>query len=144
VSELDDFDFNAMNRDVIEEFRANGGTVGGMFAGSPLILVHHVGARSGAARIAPLVYLGEGERIFIFASKGGHPSNPSWYHNLKAHPRTTVELGTETFEVRARFLEGAERDRVFATQAELAPQFAEYQQKTDRSIPVVELERVGS
>lgn len=136
-------DFDEMNRNVITEFRANGGKVGGMFEGAPLILVHHVGARTGKERISPLVTYTEGDRIFIFGSKGGSPEHPSWYHNLLANPKTTVELGTETFAVVARVLEGAERDEIFAKQAALAPQFAEYQRKTSRLIPVVELERVS-
>ena len=144
MSELDGFDFDGMNRPVIAEFRANDGKVGGMFAGSPLILVHHIGAKSGAERIAPLVYLPDGERIFIFASKGGHPKHPAWYHNLRAHPRTTVEVGRATFQVQARFLEGPERDEIFAKQVAVAPQFGEYQEKTDRDIPVIELERLAA
>jgi deazaflavin-dependent oxidoreductase (nitroreductase family) len=142
MSELDDFDFDGMNRPVITEFRANDGKVGGMFEGFPMILVHHTGAKSGVERIAPLVYLPDGDRIFIFASKGGHPKHPSWYHNLRAHPRTTVEVGPETFQVQARFLEGSERDDVYAKQVAVAPQFGEYQEKTDRAIPVIELERL--
>ncbi|OZM71737.1 nitroreductase family deazaflavin-dependent oxidoreductase [Amycolatopsis antarctica] len=134
-------DFAAMNAKVIDEFRANGGEVGGMFANAPLILVHHFGAKSGTERIAPLVYLAEGERLFVFASKGGSPENPAWYHNLLAHPEVTVEVGEDTFPVRATVLDGAERDRVYTRQAAAQPQFAEYQEKTDRLIPVVELVR---
>jgi deazaflavin-dependent oxidoreductase (nitroreductase family) len=134
-------DFAAMNVQVIEEFRANSGKVGGTFANAPLILVHHFGAKSGTERIAPLVYLGEGDRLFIFASKGGSPENPAWYHNLLAHPDVTVEVGEETFPVRAKVLEGAERDEVYAKQVAVQPQFGEYQEKADRLIPVVELVR---
>jgi deazaflavin-dependent oxidoreductase (nitroreductase family) len=137
-------DFNEMNRKVITEFRENGGKVGGMFEGAPLILVHHVGAKSGTERIAPLVYLADGDRIFIFASKGGSDENPAWFHNLVANPDTTVEVGTETFEVVAKVLTGAERDEYYAKQSALQPQFAEYQSKTKRAIPVVELERVSA
>ena len=129
------------NQQIIDEFRANGGKVGGMFAGAPLILVHHFGARSGIERVAPLVYLARGERLFVFASKGGSPENPAWYLNLLAHPEVTVELGDETFPVRATVLDGAERDEIYAEQAAVQPQFAEYQKKTDRLIPVVELVR---
>ena len=138
------FDFNEVNRKVIAEFRENGGTAGGMFAGAPLILVHHVGAKSGTARIAPLVYFAEGERLFIFGSKGGADEHPAWYHNLVANPKTKVELGTETFDVVARVLTGAERDEYYAKNAAVAPQFADYQNKTSRTIPVIELERVGA
>jgi deazaflavin-dependent oxidoreductase (nitroreductase family) len=134
-------DFAAMNAPVIEEFRTNGGKVGGMFASAPLILVHHFGAKSGTERIAPLVYLGIDDRLFIFASKGGSPENPAWYHNLLAHPDVTVEVGDETFPVRATVLEGAERDEIYAKQSAAQPQFGEYQSKTDRLIPVVELVR---
>jgi deazaflavin-dependent oxidoreductase (nitroreductase family) len=134
-------DFAAMNAPVIEEFRTNGGKVGGMFAGAPLILVHHFGAKSGTERIAPLVYLDHDGRLFIFASKGGSPENPAWFHNLVAHPDVTVEVGEETFPVRATVLEGAERDEIYAKQSAVQPQFSDYQQKTDRLIPVVELVR---
>lgn len=137
-------DFNDMNSKVTAEFRENGGKVGGMFAGSPLALVHHVGARSGVERIAPLVYFSEDQRIFVFASKGGADENPAWYHNLVANPRTTVEVGTDTVEVVARVLTGAERDEYYAKQSAVQPQFADYQAKTTRSIPVVELVRTAA
>ncbi len=133
--------FDEMNRKVIEEFRATGGKAGGMFEGKPLVLVHHVGAKSGTQRIAPLVPLLEDGRIFIFASKGGADTNPDWYHNLVANPNTVVELGTETFPVTARVLSGPERDEVYAKQVAVEPQFGEYQRNTSRVIPVVELRR---
>lgn len=135
------FDMAAMNRAVIEEFRATGGRAGGMFEGKPLVLVHHTGARSGTERIAPLVPLLDGERIFIFASKGGADTNPDWYHNLLANPGTRVELGTETLPVRVREVTGPERDEVYARQVALEPQFGEYQRSTERTIPVLELQR---
>lgn len=137
-----DFDFDKINRGVIAEFRETGGKAGGMFEGYPLVLVHHTGAKSGTERIAPLVPLLEGDRIYIFASKGGTDENPAWYHNLVANPDTKVELGTETFPVRARVLTGSERDDVYARQSAIQPQFAEYQRKTSRIIPVIELARV--
>jgi deazaflavin-dependent oxidoreductase (nitroreductase family) len=137
VTEADDW-----NISVITEFRENGGKVGGMFEGRPLILVHHTGARSGTERVTPLVYLGEDDRIFIFASKGGAPQNPAWFHNLVANPRTRVEVGTETFDAVARVLEGSERDEYFAKLAAAMPDLAEYALKTTRTIPVIELERV--
>ena len=130
------------NTTVIEEFRANAGKVGGMFEGRPMIIVHAIGAKSGTKRETPLVYFGEGDRIYVFASKGGAPENPAWYHNLVAHPRVKVEVGAESFEVNARVLTGAERDEVYQKQAAVMPNFAEYQAKTTRQIPVIELERV--
>ena len=136
-------DFEAMNRKVIEEFRETGGKAGGMFEGKPLVLVHHVGAKSGTERIAPLVPYLDGGRIFIFASKGGADTNPDWYHNLVANPSTTVELGSETFPVTARVLTGPERDDVYAKQVAAEPQFGDYQRNTTRVIPVFELERIA-
>ncbi|APE17279.1 nitroreductase family deazaflavin-dependent oxidoreductase [Mycobacterium crocinum] len=133
--------FNEMNQKVIDEFRANGGKAGGMFEGKPLVLVHHVGAKSGTERITPLVPYLEDGRIFIFASKAGADTNPDWFHNLVAHPETTVELGTETFGVTARVLDGAERDEIYAKQVAAQPQFGDYQKSTSRIIPVVELQR---
>jgi deazaflavin-dependent oxidoreductase (nitroreductase family) len=130
------------NNNVIAEFRENGGKVGGMFEGAPIVLVHHIGAKSGVERIAPLVYLADGDRLFIFASKGGADDNPAWYHNLVANPKVTVEVGTETFAVTASVLTGAERDEVYAKQAAKLANFGEYQQMTTRIIPVVELTRI--
>lgn len=133
------YDFDEMNRNVIREFRASGGTAGGVFAGMPLVLVHHTGAKTGIERIAPLVALLNEGRIFVFASKGGSDDNPHWYNNLVAHPEVTVELGTETFPATARVLTGAERDDIYAQQSALQPQFAEHQRNTTRVIPVIEL-----
>lgn len=130
------------NRAIIEEFRSNGGKVGGMFEDTPLVLLTTTGAKSGKPRTTPLVYLSEGDRIIVFASKGGSPTHPSWYHNLLANPRATVEVGTEQFEATAVDLEGEERDRLYAKHAEQHPQFIEYQASTTRKIPVVALERV--
>ncbi|MFL5822697.1 MAG: nitroreductase family deazaflavin-dependent oxidoreductase [Solirubrobacteraceae bacterium] len=129
-------DFNAQ---IIEEFRANGGRVGGMFEGMPLLLLHHTGAKSGKARINPVAYTRDGERYVIFASKAGAPTNPDWYHNLKAHPEVSIEVGTDRLDVVAEEARGEERERLFAAQAERSPQFAEYQRKTDRVIPVITL-----
>ena len=131
------------NTQVITEFRDNAGHVGGMFEGMPLLLLHHVGAKSGAARIAPLAYREDEGRYAIFASKGGAPENPAWYHNVMAHPDTRIELGGQTIEVVATEAEGEERDRIFAAQAAASPQFGEYQEKTDRTIPVVLLTPKG-
>jgi deazaflavin-dependent oxidoreductase (nitroreductase family) len=133
-------DFNAR---VIEEFRANEGRVGGPFEGSTLLLLHHVGAKSGADRVNPLVYNRDGDRYVVFASKAGAPNNPDWYHNLKAHPDVTIEVGNETIGVRAEEAIGEERDRLFRAQAERSPQFAEYQSKTSRVIPVIVLTPTG-
>ncbi len=129
-------DFNAR---IIDEFRANEGRVGGNFAGLPLLLLHHTGARSGKSRINPLAYHRDGDRCVIFASKAGAPSNPDWYYNLKAHPEVEIEVGTDTVEVLAEEATGEERDRLFRGQAERVPAFAEYEQKTDRVIPVIVL-----
>lgn len=137
----DMIDFDEMNRDVIAQFRANGGKAGGIFEGAPLVLVHNTGARTGTRRITPLVYLEDDGRIFVFASKGGADEHPAWYHNLVANPEVTVELGTETFPAVAHVLTGAERDEIYAKQSAVAPQFADYQRKTSRLIPVIELRR---
>jgi deazaflavin-dependent oxidoreductase (nitroreductase family) len=130
-------DFNAK---IIDEFHANEGSVGGMFEGLPLLLLHHTGAKSGKSRINPLAYQGDDGRYVVFASKAGAPSNPDWYHNLKAHPNVTIEVGTETIDVVASEATGEERDRLYRTQAERIPQFAEYEQKAEgRVIPVMVL-----
>lgn len=134
-------DPNDWNRQIIEEFHANGGKVGGMFANSTLLLLTTTGAKSGKRRVNPLGYLAEGDRMYIFASKAGMPTNPDWYYNLLAHPDVTVEVGTETFEATATVLPREERDRIYAKQAARVPTFADYQSKTDRVIPVVELKR---
>ena len=129
-------DFNAR---IIEEFRANHGRVGGQFEGANLLLLHHAGAKSGAARVNPLAYLADGDRYVIFASKAGAPTNPDWYHNLMAHPQTKVEVGAATIDVTASEAVGAERDRLFDTQTAAMPQFAAYAQRTERTIPVIVL-----
>jgi deazaflavin-dependent oxidoreductase (nitroreductase family) len=130
---------NDFNAQVIEEFRANGGKAGGMFEGMPLVLVHNVGAKSGKEYVTPLVYLPEDGRTFIFASKGGAPSHPGWFHNLKANPEASIEIGSDTVEVVAVEVTGDERDRIYEVQKAQQPQFAEYEAKTDRKIPVIEL-----
>ena len=140
---MDKHEFDEMNRTVIDEFRTSGGTAGGVFTGKPLVLVHHIGAKSGKARISPLVPLLEDGRIFVFASKGGSDSNPDWYGNLVANPNVTVELGTQTFPATARTLVGEERDEIYAKQSAVEPQFGEYQRMTTRIIPVVELVRTA-
>jgi deazaflavin-dependent oxidoreductase (nitroreductase family) len=130
---------NDFNAQVIEEFRANQGRVGGMFEQMPLVLLHHVGARSGTPRINPLAYVKDGGRYVVFASKGGAPTNPDWYYNLKANPETKIEVGAESLDVVASEAEGEERDRLFNTVAENSPQFQEYAQKAGRQIPVMVL-----
>jgi deazaflavin-dependent oxidoreductase (nitroreductase family) len=130
---------NDFNAGVIEEFRANGGTAGGMFEGKPLLLLHNVGAKSGTSFVTPLVYLADGDNWVIFASKGGAPNNPGWYHNLKAQPAVAIEIGDDTVDVTAEEATGDERERLYSIQEEQQPQFAEYAQKTDRKIPVIVL-----
>ena len=134
-------DMNAWNRQIMEEFHANAGKVGGPFEGVPLLLLTTTGARSGKRRTSPVGYMPDGDRLIIFATRGGLPTNPDWYYNLVAHPEVTVEVGTETFEVTAVVLTGEERDRSYARQVECAPVFAEYQARTTRKIPVIALHR---
>ena len=130
------------NSNIIQEFRANEGKVGGPFDGAPLLLLHTTGARSGEERINPMMYLADGDRLVVFASKGGAPTNPDWYHNLVANPDVEIEVGTERRKVRARVAEGEEHDQLYAEQSRRYPQFAKYQEGTDRTIPVVILEPV--
>lgn len=134
-------EINDMNRAVIAEFRANAGKVGGYFEGAPMIIVHHVGAKSGTAYETPLVYQPEGDNFLIFASFAGAPSNPAWFRNLMANPDTVVEVGADTIPVTATEVTGAERDEIYARQAAAMSNFAEYQEKTSRTIPVVRLTR---
>jgi deazaflavin-dependent oxidoreductase (nitroreductase family) len=131
------------NTQVISEFRDNAGRVGGMFEGAAMLLLHHTGAKSGAERVAPLVYLPDGDRYVIFASKGGAPENPAWYHNIKAKPDAKIEVGEQTVEVEVEEAEGDERDRLYEAQVAVMPQFAEYAEKTDRLIPVLVLSPKG-
>jgi deazaflavin-dependent oxidoreductase (nitroreductase family) len=130
------------NARIIKEFRTNEGRVGGPFQGAPLLLLTTTGARSGKTRINPLMYLRDGDRLVVFGSKGGAPTNPDWYHNIVANPDASVEVGTESFPVRATVATGDERDELFAEQAKRYPQFAQYEAKTERTIPVIVLERV--
>lgn len=137
----DEGDFNG---NLIKEYRANGGKVGGMFADTPLLLLTTTGAKSGQPRTAPLAYTTDGGSIVVIASKGGAPTNPDWYRNVLANPLVTVELGAERFRARASVVTGAERRRLYDAQAALMPGFAEYERKTTREIPVVVLERVSN
>jgi deazaflavin-dependent oxidoreductase (nitroreductase family) len=134
------------NAKVIEEFRANGGRVGGNFEGAPMTLLHHRGRKSGRELVSPIMYLADDAdpaTIYVFATKGGHPSNPDWYSNATAAGEAEVEVGTEQYPVTVAELTGAERDRVYAEQARRYPGFAEYEQKTAgiRTIPVLALRR---
>ena len=131
-------DTNDWNRQTIEAFRANEGKVSGM---GDLLLLTTTGAKSGQRRTTPVMYLPDGDRLLIFASKAGAPTNPDWYHNLLAHPEVTLEVGSETYDATATEIHGEERDRFFAKQAEVAPQFGEYQKNTSRKIPAIALER---
>jgi deazaflavin-dependent oxidoreductase (nitroreductase family) len=136
-------DYNEWNAKIIAEFRANAGKVGGQFANATMVLVTTTGARSGKLRINPLVYLPDGKRIVIFASKAGAPTNPDWFYNLRANPLVTVEVGAETYQARAVIIEGEERDRLYAAQVKRFSAFGEYEAKTTRKIPVIALERVS-
>lgn len=138
MAEINDF-----NAQVIAEFRANHGRVGGSFEGAPLLLLHTTGARSGQQRISPMMYRADGERYLVFASKAGADTDPDWCHNLRAHPEARVEVGEEVVEVRAEELAEPERTQKYAEQAADYPGFAEYQEKTDRVIPVIALRRAG-
>lgn len=128
------------NQQIIEEFRANGGKVGGGFEGAPMVLLHHTGAKTGTRRVSPLVYQALDDGYAVFASKGGAPDNPDWYHNLLANPDTEIEVGTDVIPVRARVAEGEERERIWTEQKRDFPNFAAYEVATDREIPVVVLE----
>jgi deazaflavin-dependent oxidoreductase (nitroreductase family) len=137
MSEMSEF-----NKRIIEEFRANRGKVGGQFANAPMLLLTTTGARSSRSYTTPLVYSKDGERIVIIASKAGAPNNPDWYHNLRAHPTVTVEVGAERFQAKAVITSGEERERLFNNHAQMLPIFNEYRKKTTRQIPVIALERV--
>jgi deazaflavin-dependent oxidoreductase (nitroreductase family) len=136
-------DHNDFNKALIAEFRANGGTVGGQFAGADLLLLSTTGAKTGLTRTNPVAYTTDGDRLIIIASKGGAPTHPDWYYNLKANPIVTVEVGREQFQARAVVTEGAERDRLFNQMAAIMPGFADYQRNIERQIPVIILERMA-
>ena len=133
------------NDDLIEDYRANGKASKGPFVGRQILLLTTTGAKTGTARTSPLVYTKDGDDLVIVASKGGAPTNPDWFHNLRAHPTVTVELGGDTFEARAMVADSeAERERLYAAHAKLHPGFLDYVKKTTRKIPVIKLERIGS
>lgn len=133
-------DVNDQNLKVIDEYRANAGKLGGFFEGKPVLLLHTTGARTGQERVNPVMYQADGDRLAVFASKGGAPTHPDWYHNIVAHPDVTAEVGTETRRFRARVATGDERDRLWSRQKVDQPGFADYETRTDREIPVVILE----
>jgi deazaflavin-dependent oxidoreductase (nitroreductase family) len=135
---------NDYNQPIIDEFRANGGKLGGNFEGAPMLLLHSTGAKSGKERVNPMMYQAVDGGYAVFASKAGAPTNPDWYHNLRANPTATVEVGERTVPVRAREATGDERDRIWETQKERYPGFADYESKTTRTIPVVVLEPTPS
>src|SRR2546422_4251869 len=137
-------EMNDYNRRLIEEFRANGGKVGGMWEGTPLLLLTTTGAKSGERRTTPMGYMADGDRLIVWASNGGSPTNPDWYHNLVAHPHVTVEVGTETFDAIAVVTAGAERDRLWARGVAGYTILAEHQAKTNRQIPLIALSRQRS
>ena len=139
-------DVNDWNSRVIAEFRANGGKVGGQFEGAPVVLMHHIGRKSGKESVNPVMYLpdeGDAATIYVFASKGGAPTHPDWYWNMTEAGTATVEVGTETYDVSVREVTGEERDTIYAEQASRYPGFGEYAEKTAgiRTIPVLALTR---
>lgn len=133
---------NAMNQSIVEEFRTNGGVVGGPFEGGTLLLLHTTGARSGEPRLSPLAYLTIDGKMLIVGSFAGAPKDPAWVHNLRTNPRARIEVGTEEYDVDVRELPPAERDAAYPRITELAPVFADYQANTTRQIPLFELTRV--
>ena len=134
---------NDFNQHTIDEFRANGGQVGGQFASIPLLLLHTVGAKSGQPRTNPVAYVTDGEQYVIIATANGAPTNPDWYYNILAHPLVTLEVGSATFPARATAAAGAERDRLYAKMVEHVPAFAAFETMVTRKIPVVVLTRTA-
>ncbi len=139
VRRHDDYSAEDFNEQIIRDFRAHEGHVGGIFKGTPMVLLHHLGGKSGTRRVNPVAYLTDGDSYVVIASNGGAPTSPGWYHNLKAHPNVTIEVGTETIDVAASEATGEERERLFRTQADRFPQLSEYERKTERLIPVIVL-----
>ena len=135
-----------MNRQVIDDFRANGGVVdnavGGFFRGRPVLILHHTGAKTGQERLNPLVYATDGDSYLVAGSKGGAPSDPHWLLNVRANPNVTVEVGVEEFPATATIIDdGPRRDELYARLVAVMDQFADYETMTERSIPIVVLER---
>ncbi|GAA3233803.1 nitroreductase family deazaflavin-dependent oxidoreductase [Nonomuraea helvata] len=135
---------NEFNQQIIDEFRANEGRVGGMFEGAPLVLLTTTGAKSGNPSTSPMMYLADGDRYIVIASNAGRDHHPAWYHNLRATPEATAEVGAETFKVKAVVVEGAERDELYARMAEKWPGFRDYETQTSRLIPVIALYRAAA
>lgn len=134
---------DGFNRNVVAEFRANGGKVGGPFEGGTLLLLHTTGAKSGAPRLSPLAYMEIDGKMMIIGSYAGAPKDPAWVHNLRVNPRARIEVGTDAYDVTARELPDDERDATYPKVIERAPVFAEYQANTTRSIPLFELVRAS-
>ena len=134
-------DMQEMNKRIMEEFRANGGFVGGIFEGAPMLILHSIGAKSGKPRVNPLMYQALGNDFAIFASNAGAPNNPLWYNNLEKNPEASVEVATDTVKVSARIAHGEEREEIWTRQKADFPMFTSYEQQTDRQIPVILLER---
>ena len=132
-----------LNEKIIDEFRANGGKVGGRFEGAPLLLLHTTDAKTGRTRVKPLAYRRDGDRLVVFGTKGGAPTHPDWFHNIEANPRVTVEVGSDRFDADARVALPDERDRIWRLQTHDVPVMADYQERIGRTIPVVILERVA-
>ncbi len=131
------------NQAIIDEFRANSGKVGGYWTGKNLLLLNTIGAKSGQERVNPVAYLTDGDRLVIIASKAGAPTNPDWYHNIRAHPLVTVEVGAEKYQAQAEVAPEPERTRLYNKMVEILPGFEEYRQKTTRVIPVITLTRAN-
>ena len=131
--------FDDFNKRIMAEFHANGGKVGGRFAGADILILTSTGARTGQTRWNPLAYSRDGDRYVIVASKGGSPTSPDWYYNLVAYPSAVIEVGTDVIEVEASVAKGVERERLYAQHASKMPQFLEYAKNTSREIPVVVL-----
>jgi deazaflavin-dependent oxidoreductase (nitroreductase family) len=135
---------NDFDSKIIAEFRANEGRVGGALAGTPILLIHHIGAKSGIERVTPLAYNPQGDgRFVIVASNGGSPTHPGWYYNLKASPRIEVEVGSERFTVLAEALEGAARAVLWPKVVATSPAVGQLQAKTTRQIPMFVLTRAA-
>ena len=130
---------NERNKKIIDEFRANGGKVGGPFEGKSLLLLHTKGAKSGQERINPVACIRDGDRLAVIASKGGAPTHPDWYYNVVANPQVTVEVGTEKFQAVAKVAEEPERTRLYEKMVGMMPGFDDYRRKTTRVIPVIVL-----
>jgi deazaflavin-dependent oxidoreductase (nitroreductase family) len=131
------------NQQIIDEFRASDGKVGGPFEEMRLLLLHTTGARSGQERVSPLAYRRDGDKLLVFGTRGGAPKHPAWYHNVRANPRVTVEVGNERFDANARVADADERDRLWDEAKQEIGSFADYETKTKRQIPVIVLERAA-